>query len=177
MNTQEPSIPLYVKRFLAEYLPRQRQCSPHTIASYRNAHRLFLLHLQDRKKIVPSTLAVRDLSAENILDFLNGIQESRGNGASTRNARLAAIRSFVKYLLMLEPTLSSDLQPVLAIPVKRTRRRMFTFLTSEEIDAVLDAPDPATIPYHLAENSVRRVFKYGRPALDVEKQSPATTLR
>jgi len=144
MKKQEPNIPLYVKRFFTEYLPQQRNCSPNTIISYRDAIRLFLLHLQDCKKIAPSKLTVRDMSAGNIMDFLNEIQESRKNSADTRNVRLAAIRSFVKYILMLDPTLSYDLQAVLAIPVKRTKRRETNFLTNEEMDAIVKAPDTET---------------------------------
>lgn len=144
MSLQEPSLPGYVKRFFSHYLPGQRNCSPHTISSYRNAIRLFLIHLRQRKNIAPSAVTVQDLSPENILDYLNALQESRKNSTTTRNIRLAAIRSFAKYLMMMEPTWSSDLQPVLAIPVKRTQRRTLDFLTHEEMDAILAAPDTGT---------------------------------
>ena len=144
MKTLEPSIPLFIKRFFTEYLSHQRHCSPHTLRSYRDAIRLFLLYLQENKKTSPGTLAASDLSAENVLDFLNALQESRHNGARTRNARLAAIRAFVRYLLLVEPTLSSDLQGVLAVPVKRTPARAFDSLTRAEMEAVLDAPDAET---------------------------------
>lgn len=144
MKKQESIIPLYMKRFFSQYLPQQRNCSSNTIISYRNAIRLFLLYLQEQKKIAPYEITVRDLSTGNIMGFLNDIQESRKNCAVTRNARLAAIRSFVRYLLMMEPTLSCDLQSVLAIPVKRTARRERDFLTREEMDTIIDAPDAET---------------------------------
>lgn len=184
MKCQEPCIPLYVRRFFSEYLPTQRNCSPHTIISYRNALRLLLLHLQEHKNIAPSQLTAQHLSAQNIMDFLNDIQESRKNCASTRNARLAAIRSFINYLLMLEPMLSSDLQGALAIPVKRTQRQMLDFLTREEMDAVLDAPDSETwsgkrdrILFATMYNTGARVSEIaGSKVWDV-KLNPGRTLR
>jgi len=144
MKTSEPSIPLLIKRFFTEYLSRQRHCSPHTLRSYRDAIRLFLLYLQQNKKTSPGALTVGDLSAENVLGFLNALQESRRNGVRTRNTRLAAIHAFARYLLLVEPTLSGDLQGVLAVPVKRTPPRSFDSLTRAETEAVLDAPDADT---------------------------------
>jgi len=138
------NLPRYIKRFFAEYLPTHRNCSPHTISAYSQAFRLFLGYLRDQRQIAPSALTVQALSADNVLGFLDTIQETRQNGAVTRNARLAAIRAFVKYLLMMEPTLACDLQAILAIPVKRTQRRVLDFLTREEMDVVLDAPDAET---------------------------------
>ena len=144
MKDQNPNIPLYVKRYFTEYISGQRNYSLNTIISYRDAIRLFLLYLQDHKKVAPSQITVRDICAKNIMDFLNEIQESRSNSAVTRNGRLAAIRSFVNYLLLMEPTLSFDLQAVLVIPVKRTNLRVLDFLTHEEMDAVIAASDERT---------------------------------
>lgn len=144
MTPTSLNLPRYIKRFFAEYLPTHRNCSPHTISAYSQAFRLFLGYLRDQRQIAPSALTVQALSADNVLGFLDTIQETRQNGAVTRNARLAAIRAFVKYLLMMEPTLACDLQAILAIPVKRTQRRVLDFLTREEMDALLDAPDAET---------------------------------
>jgi site-specific recombinase XerD len=144
MSSPQPNLPRQLRRFFLEYLPQQRNCSPHTVRSYRDALRLFLLYLRERKQVAPDGLALKDLSAETIMDFLNDLQESRHNGVDTRNARLAALRCFVRYLLWVEPTFAGDLQRVLAIPVKRTTRPMLDFLTREEMQAILDAPDEAT---------------------------------
>jgi site-specific recombinase XerD len=102
------------------------------------------VYLQERRQVAPEALAVKDLSAGTIMDFLNDLQASRHNGADTRNARLAALRCFVKYLLWVEPILAGDLQGVLAIPVKRTVRPILDFLTREEVEAILEAPDATT---------------------------------
>jgi site-specific recombinase XerD len=144
MKDLNPNIPLYVKRFFSEHLPGQRNYSLNTITSYRDAIRLFLLYLHDRRKIAPSGITITDICAKNIMDFLGEIEESRNNSVATRNVRLAAIRSFVNYLLLMEPTLSCDLQSILVIPVKRANLRVLDFLTHEEMDAVIDAPNEQT---------------------------------
>ena len=142
MRTTPTNIPAYMKRFFAQHLPNQRLCSPDTIASYRDALRLYLLYLRDKKHTEPSKVCLKHLSVENILGFLDDAETTRGNVPRTRNARLTAIRAFVRYLLMMEPLWSTDLHPIMAIPQKRADRRLLTFLTIEEIDTLLDAPDP-----------------------------------
>lgn len=144
MKTAVKSIPDYLKLFFIEHLPVHRQCSPATIASYRDAMRLYLLYLQVERKVAPSRAGLEHFSAREVLAFLNHAETTRGNSARTRNARLTAIRAFVRYLLMLEPLWSSDLQPIMAIPVKRTSRELVTFLYKEELDALLKTPDPDT---------------------------------
>ena len=138
------SIPSYIKRFFSEYLSKQRNCSLNTLRSYRDAMRLFLLYLQKNKKFSVDGVGVEDFSVENIMDFLNALQVTRKNGNGTRNARLSAVRCFVKYLLLVEPTLTSDLQAVLALPSKRTTKRVLDFLSHEEINVILNTPDPET---------------------------------
>jgi len=144
MRTAPETIPAYLKRFFTEYLPIQRLCSPDTIASYRDALRLYLLYLREKKHTEPSDVCLEHLSVKNVLGFLDNAEATRGNGPRTRNARLTALRAFVRYLLMMEPLWSTDLHPIMAIPQKRTGRELITFLTSEEMDALLDAPDPNT---------------------------------
>jgi site-specific recombinase XerD len=134
----------YAKRFFAEYLSNQRSCSPNTIAAYRDALSLFLRDLRERKKVRPESATIGDVSAANVLAFLNAMQAVRGNCASTRNARLAAIRAFARYILLLEPTLSADLRSVLAIPAKRSHRRVLGYLTRAEVDAIVETPASST---------------------------------
>lgn len=144
MRTAETSIPEYVRRFFVEYLPVHRQCSPATIASYRDALRLYLLYLREEQRVVPSRVRLEHFSPREVLAFLNHVETARGNSARTRNARLTALRAFLRYLLMVEPLWSSDLQPIMAIPVKRTSRELVTFLDKDELDVLLEAPDPDT---------------------------------
>lgn len=143
-RTSQTLLGHYVKKFLGEYLSVQRDCSPNTICAYRDALSIFLRYLDKAKKVRPETASIADLSAANVLGFLNDMQATRKNGAPTRNARLAAIRALVRYILMLDPTLSADLQPVLAVPSKRTHRKVLGYLTKKETDAVLEGPSADT---------------------------------
>jgi integrase/recombinase XerD len=144
MKHSEPNIARYLKHFLAEYLTQQRGCSLHTVRSYRDALCSLLRHLQEKHGIAPNGITAADLSAENIMGFLNDLQRSRNNGDPTRNVRLSAIRAFAKYLRWREPTLTSDLDGLLAIPSKRTTRQVLDFLTRDEMEAILEAPDADT---------------------------------
>lgn len=144
MKTSEPNIPHYLKHFLGEYLTQQRGCSLHTVRSYRDALCSFLRYLQEKHNIAPSAITVADLSAENIMGYLNNLQRSRKNSVATRNLRLSAIRAFAKYLRWRAPVLTTDLDGLLAIPSKRTTRQVLDFLTREEVEAILEAPNANT---------------------------------
>jgi site-specific recombinase XerD len=144
MKHSEPNIARHIKHFLAEYLTKQRGGSLDTVRSYRDALCFLLRYLQEKHRVIPNRIAAADLSAENIMGFLNDLQVSRKNSDSTRNVRLSAIRSFAKYLRWKEPTLASDLDGLLAIPSKRTTRQVLDFLTHDEMDAILEAPDADT---------------------------------
>jgi site-specific recombinase XerD len=144
MKNNADNLSIYIKRYFTEYLPQHRNYSPLTNNAYGHALRLFLLYLRENKKVTPVQVSLRDFSVENILDFLNYIQANRENSAATRNARLAALRSFVKYLLIQEPVWAADLQRILAIPVKKDSRHVVEFLTKNEMDALLAAPDSDT---------------------------------
>jgi len=140
MKSVKINLPTLIKKYFSEYLPLQRSCSPNTISAYSRTFTLFLKYLQKHYNRRPDHVEMDDLSARNVIDFLNDLQKTRGNANSTRNARLAAIHSFAKYLLIEYPILSGNLQQVLAIPVKKTKKRMLDFLTQEEIDAILASP-------------------------------------
>ena len=130
-----------LESFFTDRLMRQRQASRHTIASYRDTFRLLLGFAKDRLGKAPSTLAVEDLDAPFLGAFLDHIESHRKNSARTRNARLAAIHSFFRYAALREPAQSALIQRVLAIPNKRHDRRLISFLTHPEIEALLKAPD------------------------------------
>ena len=88
-----------------------------------------------------SQLELIDIDATLISGFLDELESARKNAASSRNARLAAIRSFFKYAALESPAESAHIQRVLAIPSKRQDRRLVGFLTHDEIKALLAAPD------------------------------------
>jgi len=128
--------------FFTDRLLRQRRASPHTIASYRDAFRLLLRFAQARLGKHPSALSLDDLDARFIGAFLDHVERERGNCARTRNVRLAAVHAFFHYVSICEPGHADRCQRILAIPAKRHLRRPIAFLSRDEIDALLAAPDP-----------------------------------
>ncbi len=146
MKTQKlatPKIPLgpMLRRYFCEYLVSQRDLSPQTIGSYRDTFRLLLGFLERRHRVKPDVVCVDDLDAPRVLTFLDDLERRRGNTARTRNARRAAIRSFLRYAAAAEPVLLPVAQRVLAIPAKRFERASVGYLAREQIQAIIDSPD------------------------------------
>lgn len=130
-----------VEAFFTQRLITQRQASPHTIAAYRDALRLLFGFAYDRTGKPPSQLDVGDLDATLVGAFLTHLEQDRGNSVATRNARLSAIRSLFRYAALQHPEHAELIQRVLAIPAKRYQQTIVCFLASQEIDALLAAPD------------------------------------
>ena len=122
----------------------QRNSSPRTIAAYRDTFRLLLAFASERTGKQPCQLEIDDLDAELIGSFLNHLETDRGNGATTRNARLAAIHSLYKYAALRHPEHIATIGRVMAIPFKRHQRPGLTYLNQDEIKALLAAPDTST---------------------------------
>jgi len=137
-----PVAPL-IQAFFTQRMQQQLQASAETIAAYRDTFRLFLRFAQQRLGKNPSDLDLVDLDAPFLASFLDYLERERNNCVRTRNLRLAALRSFYKFISTERPELSELIQRVLAIPQKRFERNDISFLTSEETDALLAAPDPS----------------------------------
>ena len=144
MTRVERAFPALLRDFFHQRLVAQRGASAHTIASYRDTFTLFLGYAAERTGRTPSALTLEDLDAPMVLDFLDHLETERGNSARTRNLRLTAIRSFMRYASLREPTLLPVAQRLLAIPVKRFDRPVLDYLSREEITAIIDAPDRST---------------------------------
>jgi site-specific recombinase XerD len=138
------TLPTLVQAFFMDRLISQRQCSPHTVASYRDTFRLLLRYAQRRLGKAPSNLAVPDLDTPLLGAFLDHLERERKNSARSRNVRLAAIHSFFRYVALHAPEHGAVAQRVLAMPSKRYSRRPIAFLTTVEVDALLAAPNLAT---------------------------------
>lgn len=134
----------YLTAFLREHLPRERNASPHTVATYAHCFSLLIRFTANRLKRRPSDLCVEDLGPDLVLKFLDDIEIGRGNSARTRNARLAAIRSFFRYLEYQAPTCLDQAMRIRALPQKRTDTALIDYLTREEIQALLDVPNTHT---------------------------------
>ncbi len=139
-----PNLANLLETFFTDRLMRQRQASPHTIASYRDSFHLLLVFAQQRLKKAPSTLALTDIDAPLIGAFLDSLEKTRGSSSRTRNTRLAAIRSFFRFAAFTVPEHSALIQRVLAMPTRRYDRRPIEFLTRPEIAALLAAPPQTT---------------------------------
>jgi len=133
-----------LQAFFTERLSGDRQASPHTIASYKDTFRLLLAFAEQRLRKRPSDLALGDLDARLVGDFLQHLEHRRRNKARTRNVRLAAIHSFFRYLAVQEPAHAAIIQRVLAIPSKRFVRRPIDYLEREEMEALVSVPDRLT---------------------------------
>ena len=142
--TTSADFPGLLEAFFTDRLMRQRQASPHTIASYRDTFRLFLEFVQLRLKKAPSALSLEDLDAPLIGAFLDHLERERGISARTRNVRLAAIHSFFKYAAFHQPAQSELIQRVQAMPSKRYDRAPVEFLGRSEADALVAAADQRT---------------------------------
>ena len=139
-----PGFPALLQAFFTRRLMQQRQCSAHTIASYRDCFRQLLRFAKQRLGVAPQRLLFEQIDAPLIAAFLEDLQHSRGIGAGSRNLRLTAIRSFFRYASFEMPQHAAQIQRVLAIPSMRCSRAQIGFLTREETDALLRAPDLRT---------------------------------
>jgi site-specific recombinase XerD len=139
-----PGFPALVQEFFCQRLIAQQNASARTVASYRDMFRLLLHFFADRRGRPPTALTLVDLDAPAVLAFLEHLERERGNSIPTRNVRLAALRSFLKYASARDPTCLPVVQRVLAIPTKRSVRPLLGYLSREEMAAVLAAPDATT---------------------------------
>ena len=133
-----------IEAFLREYLARQRDASQHTCDSYATSFQLLFEFAAKRFDVSPSALTLEQLDATLIGAFLEYLEQQRQNSPDTRNVRLAAIKSFFRFLEYRHPAALDQIRRVLAIPFKKTDQRLVPYLTQHETQALLDAPDPAT---------------------------------
>jgi integrase/recombinase XerD len=135
-----PIAPL-ITDFLREHLPIERGCSPHTCETYAHAFRLLFIFASKRLGIKPSQIYIEQIDATLILDFLAHIEEQRGNCAATRNGRLAAVKAFIRYVEFRVPSALAQARQIHAIPSKRHDQALVRHLTTDEVRAILNAPD------------------------------------
>jgi len=137
-------FPALLQAFFTVRLVQQRRASPHTVTAYRNTFRLLLRFATERLGRTASALVLADLDARFMGEFLDHLERERDNSARSRNARLAAIHAFFRYVALTEPAHALHCQRVLAIPSKRFERGLVEFLSDAEADALLAAPDAST---------------------------------
>jgi site-specific recombinase XerD len=140
----KPSLANLIESFFRRFLIAQRNSSPNTVAAYRDAMKLLLIFVSERQGKPPTELIVEDLDRDVVLDFLDYLEQERGNCVSTRNARLTAIRSFFHHVARTDPPSIAIAKRVIGIPNKRTTRSAVTYLSKDELKALLEAPDRTT---------------------------------
>jgi integrase/recombinase XerD len=133
-----------LQRFFAERLLQQQNASPRTVVAYRDTFRLLLNYAEQTKGKSPAKLALCDFDVALVLDFLAHLEIERHNTVRSRNARLAAVRAFAHYVALQCPPALQLAQQILAIPMKRFEKPMLGFLSREEVQALLAAPDTTT---------------------------------
>jgi integrase/recombinase XerD len=171
-----------VRQFFCERLIAQQNASSRTVASYRDTFCLLLGFFAGNRGRPPTALSIADLDAPVILAFLDYLEQVRGNCVRTRNARLAALRSFLKFAAARDPTCLPAVQRVLAIPMKRFERPLLGYLSREEMAAILAAPEASTwsgqrdrVLFGLMYNTGARVSEaIGLRRSDVELASSRT---
>lgn len=137
-------LAIHLTAFLSEYLPRQKNASKNTIASYRDTFKLLPWYCQEHKNISIEKLTMNMLTHKLIEDFLEWLEKFRKCSISTRNQRLAAIHSFFRYVQYEEPCGILHFQKVIAIPVKKTPKTSVPYLTPNAIQLLLSQPDKTT---------------------------------
>ena len=138
------SLATHVSVFLRERLPLERRASERTCDTYALALRLFFEFAAQRLEVRPSALTLERLDAQLVLAFLTHLETQRHNSPATRNVRLAAIRTFMRFIEYREPSALEQIQRIRAIPMKRADSRLVAYLNREEMQALLDAPVPDT---------------------------------
>lgn len=130
--------------FLGKYLPGEKNASHHTIQSYSFTFKLLLTFFESVKTITPELLSMSDLTRDAITDFLDWLESERSCSITTRNQRLVAIRSFVRFVQKQSPENLYEFQRILNIPDKKCARTVVPFLTGDEMRILLSVPDPST---------------------------------
>ena len=130
-----------LEAFFTDRLINEKGASQHTIAAYRDTFRLLLGFAQRQTGKQPCRLDIEDLDAPLIGAFLDHLERDRGNSPRTRNARLAAIHSLFRFAALRHPEHAALISRVLAVPTKRFDRAIVSYLTKQQADALINAPD------------------------------------
>ena len=145
MPERNATLGTWIKRFLMEYLPTERNLAVNTLKSYRDGLTLLLPFVAERCGKPVERLAVEDLSADRVTAFLGHLEQERGCSVQTRNLRLTAIRSFARYVAVRDAVLVEWAGGIRAIPLKKTVRPRIAWLSAENMDAMIAGPDRRTV--------------------------------
>lgn len=139
-RASSPTFANLVQQFFTDHMTQQRALSPRTVASYRDTFVLMLRFAHQQHGKAPTDFQLSDLSAKFLVGFLDHLEHQRQNSVRSRNVRLAAVRSFLKFAARHDPAHLSVIEQALAVPMKRFDRRMVGFVPREQMLAVIDVP-------------------------------------
>lgn len=139
-----PTFASLVQEFFTDYMVQQRALSARTVASYRDTFVLLLRYVQQQGKDA-SSVELADITPKFLVSFLDHLEQERHNSVRSRNIRLAAVRSFLKFAARRDPVHLGLIEQALAVPMKRFDRKMVSYVPREQMLAVIDAPDDTWI--------------------------------
>jgi integrase/recombinase XerD len=134
----------HIEAFLQDYLPTQRGASRHTCDTYAYGFQMLFSFASRRLKRRPSEICIEHIDASMVTAFLEHLETDRHKQAASRNGRLAAIKAFFRFLEYRLPSALDQIRRVYAIPFKKTDSRLVAYLRPEQVQALLDVPDPKT---------------------------------
>jgi len=134
----------HFSNFFNKYLPGERGFSTNTISSYEDAFCLLLTFMNDTEYIKAERLRLEDITRPMVENFLDWLESERSCSPQTRNVRLAALHSFVKYLQYEAPRNMDEWHKILAIPFKKTAKTTPCYASTDGIKLILSQPDTAT---------------------------------
>jgi integrase/recombinase XerD len=172
----------WLAKFFIDHLAGERAASPKTMASYRDAMKLLLTWFRDAERIPPESLRLADIDRARILRFLDWLEAERNCSTSTRNQRLAVIKSFCRYTAVEQPDHLDQVTQVLAIRQKKTPAPQLGHLTGDEVKALLAEPGTAsaravrdTVLLALAYDTAARVQELcDLDVADIRRAKPMT---
>ncbi len=135
----------HLTNYLTTYLFGTKNFSIHTVHSYRDTFKLFLIYCDEMLRVSPEKLRIQMITPGVVSDFLKWLKESRGNSATSINQRLAAIHAFFKYLQRRDPCFLLQCQQILAIEPAKVSKPMVGFLTERKLYNVFDQIDESTV--------------------------------
>ena len=141
---RETDFGRHLTGFLSRYLPGQRNMSTHTISSYRDAFKLFLLYCESETRLKMEKIRIADVTPDLLNAYLAWIERERGCAIATRNQRLAAFKSFFHYVAALAPEHLLQCQKIFGLPMKKTSKPTMNVLSPESINLLLSQPDITT---------------------------------
>lgn len=159
--------------FLTVYLTGERGCSVNTVKSYRDTMLQFLIFMKSEYHITADRIDFKNITRERIVSFLEWIENTRHCGASTRNARLAALHAFFRYNMYKEPEQLAEWQRILSIKTKKTQRPVMSYLTEEGMKLLLKQPERTTLKGRRDLTLISLLFDSGARVQEIIDMTPS----